>query len=103
MNSLIAQRAHSLDQLDRHPELGPLAILEMAIEVATSSLAAVHPELWLEDEHGPLDHKVPVQVHRLLAQATRLRRASARYQSYLDERDAQERNATPNSDDGLPF
>jgi hypothetical protein len=103
MNFLIAQGIPSLDQLNRHPELGPLAILEMAIEVATSSLAAVHPELWLEDEHGPLDYKVPVQVVRLLAHATRLRRAAARYQSMLDARDAQERNAKPNSDDDMPF
>jgi hypothetical protein len=103
MNSLIAQGIPSLDQLDRHPERGPLVILEMAIEVATSSLAAVHPELWLEDEHGPLDQKVPIQVHRLLAQATRLRRAIARYLSLLDERDAQERNATPYPNDDMPF
>ena len=88
------------DDLDRHCQLAPIALLEMAIEITVNALATVHPELWLEDEHGPLE--VPVQVDRLLAQAVRLRRAIARYRAMLEERDAQEtKSATP--DDDMPF
>lgn len=101
MNTVLTRGIPHPDQLDRHPELAALAILEMSLEVALNALAAVHPELWLEDEHGPLDHKLPVQVPRLLAQAARLRRAIARYQSLLDERDAQDRKKS--SDNEIPF
>jgi hypothetical protein len=89
------------DQLDRHCELAPLAILEIALEVTVNTLAAVHPELWLEDERGPLDHQVPAEVHKLLAQATRLRRAITRYQSILEKRDAHGSKAPPGDD--MPF
>jgi len=82
------------DQLDQHPQLGPLAVLEAALEVAMNALAAAHPELWLEDEHGPL--QVPVQVDRLLANAARLRRTLSRYRASLQQAD---RPRAPPTDD----
>lgn len=91
------------DQLDRHCELAPLVILEMALEVTSNALATVHPELWLEDEHGPLDHQVPVEAHRVLAQATRLHRAIDRYRAKLDERDEQESKAKPKPEGDMPL
>jgi hypothetical protein len=102
MNSIIASGIPFPDQLDRHPERAPLAILGMALEVTINSLATVHPEVWLEDEHGPLAHKVPSQAHRLLAHAVRLRRAMARYQSMLERQDALDRQPDPTADD-MPF
>jgi hypothetical protein len=86
------------DQLDQHPQLGPLAVLEASLRVAVNALAAAHPELWLEDEHGPLP--VPVLVDRLLAHATRLRRALARYRASLQQADRP--SAAPTTDD-IPF
>jgi len=69
------------DQLDQHPQLGPMAVLEAALDVAVNTLAAAHPELWLENEHGSL--QVPVQVNRLLTHADRLRKALSRYRASL--------------------
>lgn len=90
------------DQLDRHPELGPLAILEIALEVAENAVAAAHPELWLEDERGSLANRVPVQVDQLLAQARRLRKAIGRYRANLQQ--PGEPSAVPPRDpDDLPF
>jgi hypothetical protein len=91
------------DQLDRHCELAPLAILERALEVTSSALSTVHPELWLENEHGPLDHQVPVEARRVLAQATRLRRAINRYRTMLDKRDEQESKAKPKPGGDVPL
>ena len=88
------------DQLDRHPQLGPLAVLEAALEVAVNALAAAHPELWLEDEHGPL--QVPVQVDRLLAHAGRLRKALSRYRASLQQVD-KPNSAPPTDSDDFPF
>jgi hypothetical protein len=98
MTSIFAPGIPFPDQLDRHPERAPLAILGMALEVTINSLATVHPEAWL----GPLAHKVPSQAHRLLAHAVRFRRAMARYQSMLERQDALDRKPDPDSDD-MPF
>ncbi len=92
----------SPDQLDRHPQLGPLAILEAVLEVTECAVAAAHPELWLEDERGPLAYQVPVEVNRLLADADRLRKAIGRYRASL--RQPGKQGDTPCRDaDGLPF
>lgn len=92
----------SPDQLDRQPQLGPLAILEAVLEVAECAVAAAHPELWLEDERGPLAYQVPVHVDRLLADADRLRKAIGRYRASL--RQPGKRSDTPRGDaDDLPF
>ncbi len=90
------------DQLDQHPQLGPLAILEAALEVTVNAVAAAHPELWLEDEHGPLAHQVPVQLNRLLAHADRLRKAILRYRASLRQADRPSA-ATPADPDDSPF
>lgn len=87
------------DQLDRHPQLGPLALLDAALEVAANALAAAHPELWLEDERGPLADQVPVQVNRLLAHAARLRKALSRYRASLQHRP----NVPSADEDDFPF
>jgi len=92
----------SPDRLDRHPELAALAVLETAAYVAANAVLAEHPEIWLEDEHGPLDDRVPKEVHRLLDLARHLRKAIARYHSLLDRLDAEER-AKPNDPNDPPF
>ena len=87
--------------LDRHCELGPLAALSFALGLTTTALYAAHPELWLEDEHGPQIARVPPQVRRLLDLVHRLDRAIARYRQSLAELDARER--APDDSDDMPF
>lgn len=86
------------DQLDRHPQLGPLAIIEAALEVAESAVAAGHPELWLEAEDGSSAYQAPVQVRQLLVHASRLRRALRRYRASL-----QMSSAIPRDTGDIPF
>jgi hypothetical protein len=87
--------------LDRHCELGPLAALNFALDLTTTALYAAHPELWLEDEHGPQAALVPAHVRRFLDLVHRLDRAIARYRQSLADHDAQEL-AQPDPDD-MPF
>jgi hypothetical protein len=90
------------DQLDQHPQLGPLAILEAALEVTENAVAAAHPELWLEAEDGSPAYQVPVQVRRLLANAGRLRKAISRYRASLQQVDWPSAAPSADSDDS-PF
>ena len=90
----------SPQDLDRHCELGPLAALNFALCLTTSALYAAHPELWLEDEHGPQIALVP-HVRRFLDLTSRLGRAIARYRQTLADHDARQR-PTPDPDD-MPF
>ena len=87
--------------LNRHCELGPLAALNFALGLTTSALYAAHPELWLEDEHGPQSALVPPHVRRFLDLVHRLGRAIARYRQTLSDHDAQQR-PRPDPDD-MPF
>jgi len=87
--------------LDRHCELGPLAALNFSLALTTTALYAVHPELWLEDEHGPQTAQVPPHVRRFLDLLRRLDRAIARYRQTLAEHDARER--APDDTDDMPF
>jgi len=87
--------------LDRHCELGPLAALNFSLALTTTALYAVHPELWLEDEHGPQTAQVPPHVRRFLDLVRRLDRAIARYRQTLVEQDARER--APDDADDMPF
>ncbi len=90
------------DRLDRHPELAALAVLESAVHVGTNAVLAEHPEIWLEDEHGPLESCVPKEVHRFLDHARHLRKAIAHYHALLDRLDAEER-ARPYDPNDVPF
>lgn len=89
------------NDLDRHPELASLALLETAVEVAATALATAWPEIWLDDEHGSLWDEVPKEVHRLLDRAVRLRRAIATYRAMLERAD--EAKHASNSSDEIPF
>lgn len=87
--------------LDRHCELGPLAALNFALGLTNTAIYAAHPELWLEDEHGPQLARVPPHVLRFLDLVHRLDRAIARYRRHLADQDARER--TPPDSDDMPF
>lgn len=87
--------------LDRHCELGPLAALHFALGLTTTALHTAHPELWLEDEHGPQIALVPPHILRFLDLVHRLDRAIARYRQHLAAHDARER--TPPDPDDMPF
>jgi hypothetical protein len=67
--------------IDRNCELAPLAILETALEITARALVAAYPELWLEDERGPMGHRVPPHIHKLLKDINSLRRRVGRYES----------------------
>jgi hypothetical protein len=92
----------SPDRLARHPQLAALAMLETAAFVASDAILAAHPEIWLEDEHGPMDDRVPKEVRGLLDRARLLRKAIARYHALIDRLDAEAR-AEPYDSDDVPF
>ncbi len=79
-----------------------MAMLDATLEISYVAFFAAYPELWLEDEQGPLLEEVPKNVHRLLDQVSRLRRAIARYQAQLEAHDDQERTAAKYPND-MPF
>jgi len=76
---VIFQELPTPHQLDEHPELASLALLDTAIEVASYALAAAEPALPFVDEHPNPVRPELVIADAIIQHATALQRLIGGY------------------------